>query len=114
MSAHRQHYFEANAPMRRLARRSMSPAAAIAVWIVAIFVLVLAAHQLVKWLVAEAGPFVAHGTPVHSPVVVGTPLPPVDPESIEDAKVAAWRAGHQAAIASGCALATLTRPVAQR
>jgi len=121
MSAHRQHYFEANQPLRRgldpqdliQPFRAEAPAAAPGAhrhapdWILVALALALLAVQVLAHFFPQKSDTV---TPVRSPVVQTYELPPV---AVEDARIEGFRAGFASAQEQGCS-AALSQPIAAR
>lgn len=110
MSAHRQHYFEANlgrdfgdfAPERkRRERRHENVGSVIAIVILAVVCL------------GAAGNYLRERHQAAQPVVTPVPMPVIT--SVEEARaegrIEGYRAGFEAAQAQGCRAATLSRPL---
>ena len=107
MSAHRQHYFEANAT-RPLAPHPMETRIGEAIAITLLVVVALgAAVSYVVGHEAERAPVV---TPVRSPVVQFYELPPLE---AAEARTEGFRAGYDTALQQGCSAAFST-PLATR
>jgi hypothetical protein len=103
VSAHRQHYFEANfRPESELGAESRTGRTlAIALLVISLLSTVTAIHFRAT---ASSEPVV---TPVRSPVVEHYELPPIE---VDEARIEGFRAGYATAIQQGCTV-RLTNPI---
>lgn len=105
MSAHRQHYFEANATRQRLQDPFENRVGQI---IATVIVVVVALASATAHLITPEAPVV---TPVRTPVVEHYQLQPIE---VEEARQEGFRAGFAAALEQACSAPLLAQPIATR